>query len=157
MALTILQTPDLYDGYFNVSSTQLIYTISSSNVPQFQFRYIADLYESGSSTRLARFKYPQNSSNTANIDLGRPIGDYLSTNYSWKADIVDISSETSNVFEVRFGEEYGTSYTSTVTEFTDLVTSSIQVLKGNIQYPALGEYNNTTNTRTNCNCLIIIK
>ena len=148
MAITILQQPNLYDGYFNVSGTQLIYTVSSSQVPQFQFRYIADLYESGSSTRLARFKYPQNSSNTANIDLGRPIGDYLSTNYSWKADIVDISSETSNVFEVRFGEEYGTSYTSTVTEFTDLVTSSIQVLNGNIQYPALGEYDNTTNTRT---------
>jgi len=148
MALTILQQPNLYDGYFNVSNTNLIYTISSSNVPQFQYRYIADLYLSGSATKLARFKYPQNSSNTANIDLGRPIGDYLGTNYSWKADIVDISSETSNVFTVKFGEEYGTSYTSPVTEFANEVTASIQVLNGNIQYPALGEYSKTTNVRT---------
>jgi hypothetical protein len=149
MALTILQTPNLYDGYFNVSNTQLLYTVSSSNVPQYQFRYIADLYYNGSATRLARFKYPQNSSGTANIDLSRPIGDYLDTNYSWKADIVDISSETSNIFTVKFGEEYGTSYSSSVTSFTDLASSSLQVLKGNIQYPALEDYNNTNNTRIN--------
>jgi len=73
MALTILQEPTSP----NVSSTNLIYTVSSSNVPQFQYRYIADLYESGNATRLARFKYPQNSSGTANIDLSRPIGDSL--------------------------------------------------------------------------------
>ena len=148
MALTILQEPKLYEGYFNVSGTQLIYTVSSSNVPQFQYRYIADLYESGSSTRLARFKYPQNSSGTANIDLARPINDYLSTNYSWKADIVDISSETSTIFTVEFGEEYGTSYTSPTTEFANEVTASLQVLKGSIQYPSLGDYDNTNNVVT---------
>ena len=50
MALTILQEPTSP----NVSSTNLIYTVSSSNVPQFQYRYIADLYYSGSATKLAR-------------------------------------------------------------------------------------------------------
>ena len=88
MALTILQEPTSP----NVSNTNLIYTVSSSNVPQFQYRYIADLYESGSATRLARFKYPQNSSGTANIDVGRPIGDYLETNYNWKINALESSS-----------------------------------------------------------------
>ena len=53
MALTILSKPDSP----NVCNTNLIYSISSSNVPQFQYRYIADLYYSGSATKLASFKY----------------------------------------------------------------------------------------------------
>ena len=90
MALTILQEPTSP----NVSNTNLIYTVSSSNVPQFQYRYIADLYESGSATRLARFKYPQNGSGTVNIDMGRPIGDYLDTKYNWAISNIDSSSTT---------------------------------------------------------------
>ena len=136
MALTILQEPTSP----NVSSTNLIYTVSSSNVPQFQFRYIADLYESGSSTKLARFKYPQNSSGTANIDMGRPIGDYLETNYNWLIEAVEFSNTTCKRFRVEFGEEYGTSYNSAVTTFTNEASASISVLKGNIQYPAISEW-----------------
>ena len=144
MALTILQEPTSP----NVSNTNLIYTVSSSNVPQFQYRYIADLYESGSATRLARFKYPQNGSGTVNIDMGRPIGDYLDTKYDWKTTSISINSTTYKPFRIEFGEEYGTSYTSPVTEFANEVTASISVLKGNIQYPSVGAYDPATNTRT---------
>ncbi len=144
MALTILQTPDSP----NVSNTNLIYTISSSNVPQYQYRYIADLYESGSATRLARFKYPQNSSGTANIDLARPINDYLDTKYDWKTPSISINSTTYKTFTIEFGEEYGTSYSSSVTTFTNEASASISVLKGNIQYPSVGAYDPATNTRT---------
>ena len=145
MAITILQQPTSP----NVSSTNLIYTVSSSNVPQFQFRYLADLYESGSATKLASFKYPQNTSGTCNIDLGRPIGDYLGTNYDWKTSIQTANSSSYKPFRIEFGEEYGTSYNSTVTAFPDLVSASILVLKGNIQYPSVGDYDPATNTRTN--------
>ncbi len=136
MAITILQEPTSP----NVSNTSLIYTISSSNVPQFQFRYIADLYESGSATRLARFKYPQNSSGTANIDISRPIGDYLDYDFNWSINDVEISNTTCKRFTVQFGEEYGTSYSSSVTTFANEASSSISVLKGNIQYPAISEW-----------------
>lgn len=131
MAITILQQPTSP----NVTGTNLIYSVSSSNVPQFQFRYIADLYYSGSATRLARFKYPQNSSNTVNIDLARPIGDYLDTDYNWK--ITNSSSFDNSVkeFDIKFGEEYGTSYTSPVTEFTNEASASIEVFQGNV-YPS---------------------
>jgi len=144
MALTILQTPDSP----NVSNTNLIYTVSSSNVPQFQYRYIADLYYSGSATKLARFKYPQNSSGTANIDLARPIGDYLGTDYNWKT-IGEENPNLAKTFTIKFGEEYGTSYNSAVTTFADITSSSIQVSKGNIQYPSLASYDNSTNVRVN--------
>jgi len=130
MAITLLQEPTTP----NVKGTRLIYTVSSSNIPQFQYRYIADLYFSGSSTRLGRFKYPQNTSGTSNIDLARPIGDYLNTDYNWK--IAESASLDNSVkqFDVEFGEEYGTTYTSPVTIAPGLVTASIQVFKGNV-YP----------------------
>jgi len=136
MAITILQTPDSP----NVSNTNLIYTISSSNVPQYQYRYIADLYESGRATRLARFKYPQNSSGTANIDLARPINDYLDTNYNWKINAFESSSISCKRFTIEFGEEYGTSYSSSVTTFPNEASSNINVFKGNIQYPSVDSY-----------------
>ena len=144
MAITILQEPTSP----NVSNTNLIYTVSSSNVPQFQYRYIADLYESGSATKLATFKYPQNSSGTANIDLGRPIGDYLDTDYNWTNSQFSSDSSSYKPFIIEFGEEYGTSYTSTVTEFTNQVSASISVFQGNIQYPSIGNFDGITNTRT---------
>lgn len=144
MAITILQEPTSP----NVSNTNLIYTISSSNVPQFQFRYIADLYYSGSSTRLARFKYPQNSSGTANIDLARPINDYLDYDYNWNIDTITTSSINYKNFEIKFGEEYGTSYSSSVTTFPDIASSSISVLKGNIEYPSIANWNRLDNTVT---------
>ena len=143
MALTILQEPTSP----NVSNTNLIYTVSSSNVPQFQFRYIADLYESGSATRLARFKYPQNSSGTANIDLARPIGDYLDTDYNWTT-VAQEDTDLYKTFIIEFGEEYGTSYNSSVTTFTNEASSTIDVLKGNIQYPSVGGFDFTNKIRT---------
>jgi len=149
MALTILQEPTSP----NVSSTNLIYTVSSSNVPQFQYRYIADLYYSGSATKLARFKYPQNSSGTANIDLARPIGDYLSTDYNWATAPSSTtefysSSLTANTFTIKFGEEYGTSYNSAVTTFENEASASIAVLKGNIQYPTPSDFDGNTGVVT---------
>ena len=149
MAITILQEPTSP----NVSNTNLIYTVSSSNVPQFQYRYIADLYESGSATRLARFKYPQNSSGTANIDVGRPIGDYLDTDYNWDitpSSPTDIysSSISAKRFTIEFGEEYGTSYTSPVTVFSNVANSSINVFKGNIQYPTPSNFDGNTGVVT---------
>jgi len=151
MALTILSKPDSP----NVCNTNLIYSISSSNVPQYQFRYIADLYESGSSIRLARFKYPQNNSGTCNIDLSRPIADYMETDYNWAITgsvpggaytgySIYSSSLTAKRFTIEFGEEYGTSYSSSVTTFTGSVNCQQSILNGNIQYPSPSNFDGNT-------------
>jgi hypothetical protein len=131
MAITILQQPTSP----NVTGTQLIYTVSSSLVPQYQYRYIADLYESGSSTKLARFKYPQNSSGTCNISLQRPINDYLDYDYNWKISDVQEITTSSKEFIIEFGEEYGTSYSSSVSTFSNVASASIQTFKGAV-YPS---------------------
>jgi len=142
MAITILNQPTSP----NVSNTNLIYTISSSAGEQFQFRYLADVYESGSSTRLARFKYPENSSGTANIDLGRVFNDYLDYDYNWKISGSQ-NPNVSNEFTVKFGEEFATSYNGPSTVYEDLTSASIKVFKGSIQYPSITEYDNATNQR----------
>ena len=141
MAITILQEPTSP----NVTGTNLIYSVSSSNVPQFQFRYIADLYYSGSADKLARFKYPQNNFGTANIELSRPIGDYLNYDYNWKYSRADYLAGVTPLvnsvksFEVKVGEEYGTSYNSPITTFPDIVSGSLEAFKGSVYV------SNTTN------------
>ena len=131
MAITVLQQPTSP----NVTGTNLIYTVSSSNVPQFQYRYVVDLYESGSATRLTRFKYPQNSYGTCNVDLARPLDDYLDHDYNWKINNSSSFDNSVKTFTIQFGEEYGTSYSSSVTTFTNQASASIEVFQGNV-YPS---------------------
>ena len=132
MALTILSTPTTP----NVTGTNLLYTISSSIVPEFQYRYVVDIYESGSSTRLTRLKYPENLNGTANIDLGRVLDDYTDYDYNWKVDRAEVNTNHCKAFVIKFGEEYANSYTGPVTTYPDIISSSIQVFKGSIQYPS---------------------
>ena len=134
MAITILSKPNTP----NVTGTSLVYSISSSQVPQYQFRYIADLYDSGSTDRLARFSYPFNSYGTCNISLARPLDDYLDTDYNWKYSRSDYTGgvtsivTSAKIFDIKFGEQYGTSYSSSVTSYPALTTASIKLFKGSV-------------------------
>ena len=135
MAITILSEPTTP----NVTGTPLVYSVSSSAGEQFQFRYLADIYENGSSTRLARFKYPENAFGTANIELSRPLNDYLDYDYNWKIDDSQTITTSSKSFEIQFGEEFATSYNGPSTVYPNLANDTIKVFKGN-KYP-----NNSTN------------
>ena len=128
MAITILNQPTTP----NVTGTNLIYSLSSSAVPQYQYRYIADIYYSGSVDRLARFKYPQNAYGTVNIDPARPLADYLDTDYNWKISNTSSLSNSVKEFDIEFGEEYGTSYSSSVTTYAGLTSASIEVFNGSV-------------------------
>jgi hypothetical protein len=130
MAITILNEPTSP----NVTGTNLIYTISSSNIVNFQYRYVADIYEKGSSTRLARFKYPQNEFGTLNSDLARPLDDYLDYDYNWKITNSSSLDNSNKSFDIKFGEEFATSYTGATTVYPNLATTEIEVIKGNV-YP----------------------
>ena len=65
MALTIYNTPNSYAPAYN----QMIFTLSSTNVAQSNFRYIADIYVNGSSdyTRLEVGKNPSNGYGTFDV------------------------------------------------------------------------------------------
>ena len=65
MAITIYNTPNAYAPVYN----QMIFTLSSTNVAQSNFRYIADIYVNGSSdyTRLEVGRNPSNNYGTFDV------------------------------------------------------------------------------------------
>jgi hypothetical protein len=138
MAYTILQQPTTP----NVTNTNLVYTVSSSNSLLPQFNFTSNLYYSGSSTKLTGFTFSSNKLKTGTIDLARPLGDYLSFDYNWKINNSSSLDNSVKQFDVKFGEAYGTSADSVVTSFPNLVSQSIELFKGAV-YPS--EYTNGFN------------
>ena len=133
MAYTKLQQPTTP----NVTGTKLLYTVSSSNANNNQFSYVADLYDTSptGSDYSSRFKFSANTQGTGNIDLAKQFGDYLDYDYNW--DISNVSSLPNSVksLTVRFGEEYSTSNSGSVTVYPGLSDSVLKLFKGNV-YPS---------------------
>ena len=100
MAYTILQQPTTP----NVTNTNLVYTVSSSNSLLPQFNFTSNLYYSGSSTKLTGFTFSSNKLKTGTIDLARPLGDYLSFDYNWKINNSSSLDNSVKQFDVKFGE-----------------------------------------------------
>lgn len=119
MAITIHQQLDEITPAYN----EMIYVVSSTNVAESNFKYIADVYIDGTYTK--RLTLPANPTyNNCVVDVHRIVETALT---------YDISiSETSGVTQclnswcevvVKFGEEYGLS-SSGVTVYPDLTNSS---------------------------------
>jgi hypothetical protein len=118
MALTIYNTPNSYAPVYN----QMIFTLSSTNVAQSNFRYIADIYVNGSSdyTRLEVGRNPSN--NYGTFDVAGIIQNFLTRDAddnttTFKQCVNSIAS-----YIVQFGEQYGAS--SGITNYPNLTTSS---------------------------------
>lgn len=121
MAYTIKSQPTTP----NCTYTDLVYNVSSSNAGNPQFNYIMDVYISGSATRLARIRQFPNPSLEAVFDPSRIFNDNLTydTENLLVADLVENATlpvdQTSKCkdFQVEFGEEYGTSPSSSLTVY----------------------------------------
>jgi hypothetical protein len=118
MAITIYNTPNSYAPVYN----QMIFTLSSTNVAQSNFRYIADIYVNGSSdyTRLEVGRNPSNNNGT--FDVAGIIQNFLTRDFednttTFKQCVNSIAS-----YIVQFGEQYGPS--SGITNYPNLTTSS---------------------------------
>jgi hypothetical protein len=125
MAISILSQPTTP----NCTYTNLVYNVSSTNTLQPQFQYVMDVYASGSATRLARIKQYPNPNNTAVFDPHWILNDYVE--YSEQPlDTTDLTTENQVMeFDIKFGEEYGTSPSSITTVYPNLQTTSIEVSK----------------------------
>lgn len=109
MAITIEQQPT----YPNVTYTSLLYAVSSTTTEAPQFQYVMDVV-SGSQI-LTRIKQYPNPSSNAIFEVGRILNDYL----EYPTDVFDITSSvdfgsSQQSFTINFGEEYGTSPSSSV-------------------------------------------
>ena len=114
MAITINQQPTSP----NMSNNDLLYVLSSPLIAQPQFQYVADVFISGSSTLVQRIKQQPNPSGKAVFNVGQILTANLESDNVWKTDVFTTSTNCNKNFIVRFGEQYGTSVSSSVTLYT---------------------------------------
>lgn len=113
MAITIQQqitTPGL-------SNSDLLFAVTSTTSSSPQYQYVCDIAYSGSSSVLQRIKQQPNPNATGVFNVGQIIHSFLETDNNFKASLFATSSLTSKRFSVKFGEEYSTSVSSSVTLF----------------------------------------
>jgi hypothetical protein len=110
MALTIQQFPTTP----NMANNNLVYAVTSNSSSAPQFQYVCDVFYSGSATLLQRIKQQPNPSAVGVFDLGSLITNYLNSDNNWDTAEFATSSGTSKRFTVKFGEQYGTSLSSSV-------------------------------------------
>lgn len=136
MAVTILNQPTNP----NATKNKLVYTISGSNVNQPQYQYITDIYDFGSGNLLTRlYTYPNLTGNGI-VDVARILDDNLEYDNDWKIPTQALANSSFKKFDIRFGEAYGTSISSSVTIFSSSVANYIDVFPGIID-PNQGSFN----------------
>ena len=110
MAITISQQPTSP----GMTNSDYLFGVSSNQSTQPQFQFIADLTLSGSATVLQRVKQQPNPSSYGVFNLGQIVASYLESDNTFKAAPFATASNAGKRFSVKFGEEYGTSISSSV-------------------------------------------
>ena len=114
MAITIRQSPTTP----NMANNNLVYAVTSNSSSAPQYQFVVDLTLSGSNTLLQRIKQQPNPNNAGIFDMGSIITNYLDSDNSWKATPFVTASTAAKRFQVKFGEQYGTSASSSVILYT---------------------------------------
>ena len=133
MAITIKNQPNSP----NVSNTKLVYSVSSSNAGQPQFQYITDVYQYG--TLLTRFYTYPNPNGNGIVELSNIMDDNLGYDYNWKQADLTQAGNMFQSFDIKFGEAYGSSVSSSIVNYPDLATASTYVFLGTVD-PTEGSY-----------------
>ena len=111
MAITIRQEPTTP----NIANSNLVYTCTSTQATQPQFQFVVDI-EDESGTLIQRVKQQPNPSSKGVFDLGQILPTQLGpTDRVWDIDEVTANTICGADFVIKFGEEYGTSPSSSVT------------------------------------------
>lgn len=142
MAVTIQQQPQFPNAVFG----SLVYVVSGSNsltLPQYQF--VIDV-QNESKNILTRLRQYPNPSGRGVIDVANVLSDYLSVTPSFGGpgfqSVSVVGDETSNdVFRIAFGEEYGTSISSSVTIYNGKGSAGAPGVSGSnsLVYSAVNE------------------
>jgi len=127
MAVSFTQQPTSPNG----SQSTIVYGLQglSSNP---QAKYVCDIVDKDSSTQLVRIKQPANESNYGVFEISEVLHDYMGQDEIWKTT-TPVTSSNYNVreFSIQFGEEFGTSPSSSVTVYPNQVSHDILI------YPAV--------------------
>ena len=117
MAIFIAQEPT----QMNTAYTKLLYTVAASNINQPQYKFVCDVCDYNDNL-ISRLKQPANTENYAVFNVAVPIRAQLDEDQTFYItdptasigkDSPDIINSVKQ-FKVKFGEEYGTSPSSSV-------------------------------------------
>lgn len=125
MALTVT---GLTDGEFYPANNVMLYTLSSTNTGQSNFRYIADVYVNGSSdyNRIEVVAHPTYSSGV--VDISGIVQTFLTGNPEDNTTTFKQCGNHVCSYVVQFGEQYGAS--SGVTTYPDLTSKTAYAYNG---------------------------
>lgn len=129
MAVSFIQQPTNPNG----TQATVVYSLTGLTLAD-QAKYICDVKDATGTTQLVRIKQPSNASNFGVFELSDVLHDYTDWDEVWKTPtIVSSSNNNTRTFSIEFGEEYGTSPSSSLIISASQVTSSLTV------YPAVEE------------------
>ena len=142
MAVTVIQKPTTP----NAAYTKLPFVVSGSGTTSNpQYSYVMDVYESGSSTLLSRqFTVP----NPAGVGVFEPstiIQGNLQFDNFWKITGSLDPENAVKTFDLKFGEAYGTSISSSVTVYAGSTSNYVKIFPGTVDSNE-GAYNFNTSS-----------
>ena len=117
-----------YAGQLNLANSDMLWEVTSVSSSAPQFQYVCALKD-GCGTTLTTIKQQPNPSGKGVFNLGRIVRQYLDYDY-YALNIGDTgslfnkNSQTAKFFKIAFGEEYGTSTTSSVTSYSGIGTAT---------------------------------
>ncbi len=119
MALSLQQFPTSP----NMVNNNLVYLCTSTQVTQPQFQFVVDIKDE-SNTLIQRIKQQPNPSAKGVFDIGNIMPTQLGpTDEAWKTTTPQANSFSGGDFNIFFGEEYGTSTSSSVTLYTGVASN----------------------------------
>ena len=129
MAVSFIQQPTTPNG----TQATIVYSLTGLALEP-QAKYICDVKDETGTTQLVRIKQPSNESNFGVFEISDVLHDYTDWDEVWTTPtIVSSSNNNTRTFSVEFGEEYGTSISSS------LIVSASQVSQSLTVYPAVEE------------------
>ena len=145
MPVTVTQSPTTP----NAAYTRLVYVASGSvTTSEPQYQYVMDVYQSGSSELINRITQVPNPAGVAVFDPSPILQGQLQMDNNWKT--LGATGPTSSVqtFDIRFGEQYGTSDSSSVTVYTGSTSNYLEVFPGIVNENNGVSYNFNTSSFT---------
>lgn len=131
MAVTIKQKPQ-YDP--TSAYGRLPYYISgSTNLSEPQHQYVMDVYLSGSTDLIKRTTCVNGPNNVVVFDPAKIFQGELDYDNYWKVTGIATASLAKKDFEVKFGEQYASSTSGSVTVYPNITSDVITVYAGTLQ------------------------
>ena len=148
MAITITKQPTQP----NMANNDLLFVVSSNKTTEPQYQYVVDVFESGSATLIQRIKQQPNPSGLGVFNMGNILTTQMDSDKVWKTLAFATSSECNKLFQVKFGETFASSSTSTPELYDGITTATTgspakvgdeyyTITDGLVDYPDAVAYN----------------